>query len=107
MADELPFQQAKIVTIPIPDTIDDGARTQAIGKLVLPIVLQHVTAITTVSDAALRRQMHVFAERMKMVVEPTGCLAAAAVLEGGLNVKGARVGVNVSGGNCMVDEGFK
>lgn len=96
------FQQGKIVTIPVPDTIADGARTQAIGQLVLPILLKQVDAMITVNDQALLRQMHFFAERMKMVVEPTGCLAAAAVLDRCLDFTGARVGVIVSGGNRMV-----
>lgn len=93
------FQQGKIVTIAVPNTIADGARTQAIGQLVLPIVLKYVSAMVTVNDAALRRQQHFFAERMKMMVEPTGCLAAAAVLDRCLDFAGARVGVIVSGGN--------
>jgi threonine dehydratase len=46
--------------------------------------------------------MRFFAERMKLVVEPTGCLAAAAILEGGFDVRGLRVGVIVSGGNIDV-----
>ena len=53
----------------------------------------------TVSDAQLASTVRFFAERMKMVVEPTGCLAAAALLEGVLPLRGARVGVIVSGGN--------
>jgi threonine dehydratase len=96
------FQQGKIVTIPVPDTIADGARTQAIGQLVLPILLQSVDAMLSVDDQALLRQMHFFAERMKMIVEPTGCLAAAAVLDRCLDFSGARVGVIVSGGNRVV-----
>lgn len=93
------FQQAKIITIPMPDTIADGARTQAIGQLVLPILLKHVSTMITISDSALLRQQHFFTERMKMMVEPTGCLAAAAVLDRSLDFAGARVGVIVSGGN--------
>jgi threonine dehydratase len=58
-----------------------------------------VDDIVTVSDAQLVRTMRFFAERMKLVVEPTGCLATAAVLEGVLDVRGKRVGVIVSGGN--------
>lgn len=93
------FQQQRIVTIPLPDTIADGARTQSIGRLVLPILLAHVAKIITVSDAALQQQMRFFAERMKIVVEPTGCLAAAAALGRVINMSGARVGIIVSGGN--------
>lgn len=88
-----------IVRIPLPDTIADGARTQYIGKLVLPILQAYVRDIVTVTDAQLRAQMRFFAERMKIVVEPTGCLAAAAVLNRIVDIAGARVGVIVTGGN--------
>lgn len=93
------FVKKEIVKIPIPDTIADGARTQSLGKLTFPIVLLHVSNIVTVSDDALIEQMHFFTERMKIVAEPTGCLAAAAVLNNKVNLSGARVGVIVSGGN--------
>jgi threonine dehydratase len=55
--------------------------------------------VLTVSDAQLVATMRFFAERMKMVVEPTGCLAAAALLEGAIDLRGQRVGVILSGGN--------
>ena len=58
-----------------------------------------VERIVTVSDAQLIRTMRFFAERLKQVVEPTGCLAAAALLEGVLDLRGQRVGVILSGGN--------
>ncbi len=58
-----------------------------------------VADVLTVGDAQLVRTMRFFMERMKLVVEPTGCLGAAAALEGALPVKGLRVGVIVSGGN--------
>ena len=58
-----------------------------------------VSDIVTVSDEQLRTQMRFFAERMKIVVEPTGCLGAAAALHGALPVAGKRVGVIISGGN--------
>ncbi len=93
------FRSGEIVHIPVPDTIADGARTQYIGKLVLPIIRALVRDIVTVSDDQLRAQMRFFAERMKIVVEPTGCLAAAAVLDRVVDVADARVGVIVSGGN--------
>jgi threonine dehydratase len=58
-----------------------------------------VRSIVTVTDEQLIQTMRFFAERMKIVVEPTGCLAGAAVLEGALDVRGRRVGVIISGGN--------
>jgi threo-3-hydroxy-L-aspartate ammonia-lyase len=89
----------RIVHIDTPRTIADGAQTQASGQLTFPIIQRLVGRIETVSDGQLVRTMRFFAERMKMVVEPTGCLAAAAVLEGVIDARGKRVGVIVSGGN--------
>jgi len=97
------FRSGKIVSIPIPDTIADGARTQHIGEIVLPILQKFVKDIITVSDAQLCAQMKFFAEEMKMIVEPTGCLAAAAVLNKVVDVTGARVGIIVSGGNIDLE----
>ena len=62
-------------------------------------VREGVEKIVTVSDAQLVSTLRFFAERMKMVVEPTGCLAAAAVLSGVLDCKGKRIGIVLSGGN--------
>ncbi|MGI8510831.1 MAG: threo-3-hydroxy-L-aspartate ammonia-lyase [Gemmatimonadaceae bacterium] len=93
------LRSGHIVRIAVPDTIADGARTQYIGKLVLPILQAYVRDIVTVSDDQLRATMRFFAERMKIVVEPTGCLAAAAVLNRIVDCTGARVGVIVTGGN--------
>ena len=92
----------RIVKIDVPRTIADGAQTQSAGTLTFPLIQQHVERIVTVSDEQLIATMRFFAERMKLVVEPTGCLAAAAVLEAGLDVRGLRVGVIVSGGNIDV-----
>ncbi len=93
------LRAGSIVRIPTPRTIADGARTQYIGKMVLPLLQAYVREIVTVSDDQLRAQMRFFAERMKIVVEPTGCLAAAAVLDRAIDLTGARVGVIVTGGN--------
>lgn len=87
----------ELATVPV--TIADGAQTQRIGDLVFPIVLKHVKDIVTVSDDQLRAQMRFFMERMKIVVEPTGCLAAAAAMSGAIDLSGKRVGVMISGGN--------
>ncbi len=93
----------RIVHIDTPRTIADGAQTQASGKLTFPVIQRLVKGIVTVSDEQLVRSMRFFAERMKLVVEPTGCLGAAALFEGALEglvaTKGRRVGVIVSGGN--------
>jgi len=88
-----------IVKIGPPDSIADGALTQALGTLTFPVIQQRVKDILTVSDAQLVEAMRFFAERMKIVVEPTGCLGAAAVMQQLVPLKGMRVGVLLSGGN--------
>jgi threonine dehydratase len=93
------FREKKIVAIKTPDTIADGARTDRVGDLTLACMLRHVHDMTTVPDAALVRTMRFVWERMKLVIEPTGALALAALLEGKVEAKGKRVGVIFSGGN--------
>lgn len=95
--------EGRIVHIEVPRTIADGAQTQHAGALTFPVIQQLVGRIVTVSDAQLVRTMRFFAERMKLVVEPTGCLGAAAALEGVIELRGKRVGVIVSGGNVGPD----
>jgi len=93
------LRAGRIIRIPVPDTIADGARTPSVGQLTFPIMQRLVTDIVTVSDEELCAQMRFFAERMKLIVEPTGCLAAAALMHGRLALPGQRVGVVISGGN--------
>ncbi|MCC2594942.1 threo-3-hydroxy-L-aspartate ammonia-lyase [Pusillimonas sp. MFBS29] len=93
------FHKGEIVGIDTPVSIADGALTQALGSLTFPIIRQHAHDIVTVSDQQLVQAMRFFAERMKMVVEPTGCLGAAAALSEIVPVKGKRIGVLLSGGN--------
>ena len=97
------LRRGEIVHIDVPQTIADGAQTQAPGRLTFPVIRELVDDVLTVTDRQLVLTMRFFAERMKMVVEPTGCLAAAAVLEGMLDVRGQRVGIIISGGNVDVD----
>jgi threonine dehydratase len=93
------FARGEIVKIDVPQTIADGAQTQQPGRLTFAVIRALVAGVTTVTDAQLVSTMRFFAERMKIVVEPTGCLAAAAALERVLDLRGQRVGVIVSGGN--------
>ena len=97
------LRSGSIVHIDTPKTIADGAQTQHLGAYTFEIIRRDVDDILTVSDAQLVAGMRFFAERMKLVVEPTGCLglAAARVMAGEL--KGQRVGVVVSGGNVDLD----
>jgi threonine dehydratase len=97
--------EGRIVHIDTPKTIADGAQTQHSGALTFPVIQALVKGIVTVSDEELVQAMRFFAERMKIVVEPTGCLGAAALLSrvAGLPcLRGRRVGVILSGGNVDV-----
>lgn len=96
------FASGSLQTVHNPRTIADGARTPSLGHLTFDIIRAHVTQMITVDDGALVRAMRCLAERLKIVVEPTGALAAAAVLDHRLPVSGLRVGVVLSGGNVDV-----
>jgi threonine dehydratase len=91
--------RGEIVHIDTPKTIADGAQTQHCGALTFPVIRSLVAGVLMVTDSQLVSTMRFFAERMKMVVEPTGCLGAAALLEGAIDLRGQRVGVILSGGN--------
>ncbi|WP_197386204.1 threo-3-hydroxy-L-aspartate ammonia-lyase [Ralstonia pseudosolanacearum] len=93
------LRKGEIVHIDTPATIADGAQTQHLGHYTFAVIRALVDDIATVSDADLVDTMRFFAGRMKIVVEPTGCLAAAAALRQRVEVRGKRVGVIVSGGN--------
>jgi threonine dehydratase len=93
------FVKKRLIAIAVPETIADGARTPSLGKLTFPIVLRNVDDMLTVTDAELTRAMFFLWERMKIVVEPTGALAFAALFNKKLDAKGLRVGVVLSGGN--------
>ena len=93
------FVKKRLISIAVPDTIADGARTPSLGKLTFPIVLRYVDDMLTVTDAELTRAMFFLWERMKIVVEPTGALAFTALLEKKVDCKGLRVGIVLSGGN--------
>ncbi|HEU5295423.1 MAG TPA: threo-3-hydroxy-L-aspartate ammonia-lyase [Burkholderiaceae bacterium] len=93
------FARGEIVKIAVPDTIADGAQTQAPGRLTFDVIRACVRGVLTVSDAQLVDAMQFFAGQMKLVVEPTGCLAAAAAFGRAIDLRGQRVGVILSGGN--------
>lgn len=98
------FYTGTLVSIHNPDTIADGARTPSLGELTFPLVLHYVDEMVTVSEAAIRRTMKFLWERLKIVVEPTGTLATAALLENLVDVKQKRVGVIISGGNVDLNK---
>ena len=96
------FRSGTIVHIDTPKTIADGAQTQHLGHLTFPIIRRDVDDILTVSDEQLRAEMRFFAARMKIVVEPTGCLGLAAARAMKDQLQGQRVGIIISGGNVDV-----
>jgi threonine dehydratase len=100
------FHSKTLQTCHNPDTIADGARTPSLGTITFPLVLHYVHDMLTVSDAELLRSMFWIWERMKIVAEPTGVLAAAALLEAKLanrhDIAGKRIGILISGGNADI-----
>ncbi|KAB1584982.1 threo-3-hydroxy-L-aspartate ammonia-lyase [Burkholderia cepacia] len=97
------FRSGAIVHIETPRTIADGAQTQHLGNLTFPIIRRDVDDILTATDAELVDCMRFFATRMKIVVEPTGCLSFAAVRRMKDALQGKRVGVVISGGNVDLE----
>lgn len=93
------FYSKTLQTVHHTSTIADGARTPSLGTLTFPLILRYVHDMVTVSDASILRAMFFLWERLKIVVEPTGALAAAAILDGIISSPGARIGVIISGGN--------
>ncbi len=97
------FHTRTLQTVRNPDTIADGARTASLGHYTFPLVLSLVSDMVTVSEEAILRAMFFLWERLKIVVEPTGALAAAALLDGVVKLPGKRVGVIISGGNVDIE----
>jgi threo-3-hydroxy-L-aspartate ammonia-lyase len=93
------FNSGQLQRVENAKTIADGARSPCLGDLTFPIILANVDDMVTVSDAAIIRSMLYLWERLKIVVEPTGALAATAILEGVIAMPGSRIGVIISGGN--------
>jgi len=93
------FQSKSLQTVNNPQTIADGARTPSLGKITFPLVLHYVDDMVTISESAILRTMFFLWERLKIVVEPTGVLATAALLERVVTAPGARIGVMITGGN--------
>ncbi len=97
------LRAGKIVHIDVPKTLADGAQTQALGDMTFAIIRELVHDILAVSDDDLVNAMKFYASRMKMVVEPTGCLSLAGARQMAAGLNGKRVGVIVSGGNVDLD----
>ena len=99
----LSFQKGERVTIPPPDTIADGLRSPAPGKLTFPIIQRHVEQMILVTEDEIRATVRFVLERMKILVEPSGDVAAAAVLFRKLPSEIRSAGVIVSGGNVDLE----
>jgi len=93
------FRSGRIERVDDPRTIADGARTQSPGEITFALVRSHVHDVVTVSDREIVEAMRFLWERMKLVVEPTGALAAAAALARRVDLRDRRAGVILSGGN--------
>jgi threonine dehydratase len=91
--------EGKHVTIDHPDTIADGLRAPSPGKLTFPIIREQLDEVVLVTDDEIREAMRFFFTRLKIVVEPSGAVAAAAVLHGKLPKVDGAVGIVISGGN--------
>jgi threonine dehydratase len=93
------FMKGERVSIPAPPTIADGLRVQTPGKLTFPIIRQNAEDVLTVSDDEIIDALRFVLFRLKLLVEPSGVAAAAAVLSGKVPADAKRVGVILSGGN--------
>lgn len=97
------LRSGSIVHIDTPTTIADGAQAQHLGNLTFEIIKRDVDDILTASDDELISCMRFFASRMKIIVEPTGCLSFAGVRQIQRSLRGQRVGVIVTGGNVDLE----
>jgi threo-3-hydroxy-L-aspartate ammonia-lyase len=98
------FRTKQLQTVHNPKTVADGARTPSLGALTFPLVLDYVSDMTVVDDPTLVRTMFDLWERLKLIVEPTGALGAAAALRCAESIRGKRVGVILSGGNVDLSQ---
>ncbi len=97
------FHSGTLHTVQNPDTIADGARTPSLGEYTFPLVRRYADDMVTVPDAAIIEAMRFLWMRMKLVTEPTGALALAALFSGAVPGQGRRVGVTLSGGNVDLE----
>lgn len=97
------LRAGRIIRIPPPKGLPEGALATHVGTLNFEVIRRHVDEIVTVTDDEIVEAMKFFAQRMKLVVEPTGTLPLAALLAGKLDVKDKSVGVIISGGNVDLD----
>lgn len=92
------FNTKKLHRVKNPPTIADGTRTESLGKITFPLVLEYVDDMKTVSEDAIIEAVKFLFYRMKLVVEPSGALGLAALLSTSVTPE-KRVGIILSGGN--------
>jgi threonine dehydratase len=97
------FNSKTLQTVHNPQTIADGARTPFLGELTFSLILHYVDSMVTVSEEAIVQTMKFLWSRLKIVVEPTGTLGTAALLNHKIEARGKRIGVIISGGNVDPD----
>jgi threo-3-hydroxy-L-aspartate ammonia-lyase len=100
---QMSLQRGEIVSIDVPRTICDGQQTQAVGHHTFEVIKAHVTDVLTVPDPVVVDAMRFAFERMKLVLEPSGACALAALMHHRERFRGKRVGVTLSGGNVGLD----
>jgi threonine dehydratase len=93
------LQKSERVEIPPPETIADGLRTPIPGKITFPIVRELAEGVITVSEEEIKETVRFLLSRMKILTEPSGAVAAAAVLHGKLPAEVRTTGILLSGGN--------
>ena len=96
------LRKSEIIHIDTPKTIADGAQTQHLGNYTFEIIRNNVDDILTATDEELISAMQFYAQRMKIIVEPTGCLSLAAARQFGDKLKGKKIGIIISGGNVDI-----
>ncbi|MFY9234011.1 MAG: pyridoxal-phosphate dependent enzyme [Fimbriimonadaceae bacterium] len=102
------FASGVLQMVENPVTIADGARTPSLGpNVTFPLIQDKVQGFLTVSDDEIVHSMRFLWERMKLIIEPTGALALAALLQGKVDAKSMRIGVILSGGNVDIKHAFE
>ncbi len=97
------LRRGEIVTIEVPRTICDGQQTQAVGRQPFEVIRRLVKDVLTVPDPVVVEAMRFAFERMKIVLEPSGACALAALMQHRERFAGRRVGVTLSGGNIGIE----
>jgi threonine dehydratase len=98
------FQTKQLQHVHNPQTVADGARTPSMSEMTFTLMLQHVSGMVTVDDQSLLDTMFYLWERLKLLVEPTGALGAAAAFENRTPIAGSRVGIILTGGNVDLSQ---